>query len=506
MTDETRRNSRKAPANLSGDEFRAAGHRLVDLLADFYDSLPDRPVTSGESPRQVRDALGRGGLPKTGTNAQALLEEVAPLLFAHSLHNGHPRFSAYITSSAAPLGALADLLAAGVNPNIGKWDIAPLASEIEAQTVRWLGELVGFPAGCGGIMVSGGNMANFLGFVAARKAQAGWDIRGEGLYGEPQRLVAYASKEAHTWIEKAADVTGLGTGAIRWIAVDDRQRLRVDALEAAIRADREAGLRPFMVAGTAGSTGTGAIDPLPAIAEVARRENLWFHVDGAYGAPAAALPEAPAELKALSLADSLALDPHKWLYSPLEAACTLVRNPESLTDAFSFHPSYYKLDKRADDGTPGTNFYNLGMQNSRGFRALKVWLSLRHVGRDGVVEMIRDDIALARHLYERVGSQPELEARTHSLSITTFRYRPPGLDSAAPAVRRYLDDLNQQLLDQLQRGGEAFVSNAIVDGDYLLRACIVNFRTTQADMDALVELVLRLGRRLDGELRPAELR
>lgn len=491
--------------NIDHNEFRAAGHALVDQIADFYASLPVRPVTPGESPTQVRELLPGGGLPESGRPAGELLAELAPLLFDHSVQNGHPRFLAYITSSGSPLGALADLLAAAVNSNVGRWDCAPVASEIEGQAVRWLAELIGYPADCGGIMTSGGNLANFLAFVAARKAMAEWDVRKAGLAGGAQPLTAYVSAEAHTWVDKAADVAGLGANAIRWIATDNRQRIRPAALSAQIAADRRDGCLPFLVVGTAGTTGTGAIDPLPELARIAREEKLWFHVDGAYGAPAAALPEAPAELQSLELADSIAIDPHKWLYAPLEAGCTLVRNAAALPEAFSFLPSYYKVVEHRDGETPGINYYNLGMQNSRGFRALKVWLGLRAAGRQGVVAAIRKDIALSQRLHERVREHRELEARTQSLSITTFRYRPAELPSG-PDTAGYLDQLNRRLLDELQNGGGVFLSNAMVDNAFWLRACIVNFRTTAGDIDEIPDIIAKAGRQLDAELRPGGLR
>ncbi|MGI9329673.1 MAG: pyridoxal phosphate-dependent decarboxylase family protein [Gammaproteobacteria bacterium] len=482
------------------EAFRAAGHALVDQIADFYASLPERPVTAGESPAQVRALLPEGGLPATGRPAQELLTEVAPLLFDHSLHNGHPRFLAYITSSASPLGALADLLAASVNPNVGRFDVAPFATAVEQQTVSWLAELVGFPVDCGGIMVSGGNMANFLAFIAARQARTSWDVRHAGLQGDARRLTAYVSAEAHTWVDKAADVGGLGADAIRWVETDTEQRMVPDALRAQIAADRADGRLPFLVVGTAGTTGTGAIDPLPELAAIAKDAGLWFHVDGAYGAPAAALPEAPPALKALSLADSVALDPHKWLYSPLEAACVLVREAETLSAAFSFLPSYYKVDQVKDDEAPVVNFYNLGMQNSRSFRALKVWLGLRNVGRDGIIEMIRSDIALIAELHAHVQAHAEFETRSLSLSITTFRYRPTDLPDDDQTAD-YLNRLNRRLLDELQGAGEAFVSNALIDDAFWLRACVVNFRTTAADMAAIPDIIARLGRQLDNAMR-----
>jgi len=239
---------------------------------------------------------------------------------------------------------------------------------------------------------------------------------------------------------------------------------------------------------------TGAIDPLGEIAAVCRRHNLWFHVDGAYGAPAAVLPEASLDLKALSLADSVAVDPHKWLYAPLEAGCTLVRNPKHLADAFAFHPAYYHF---ADsDGESPTNFHEFSLQNSRGFRALKVWLALKQAGRDGYVKMIRDDIALAEAMYRAAEAHPELEAFTLGLSIATFRYVPAGLTLTGPERETYLNELNSSLITQLQADGEFFVSNAVINGSYVMRACIVNFRTGQADVEAVPEMVVRAGRAL----------
>ena len=364
--------------------------------------------------------------------------------------------------------------------------------------MRWVAELIGYPAACGGIMVSGGNMANMVGFLAARRAKAPWDVRQAGLRAGSGQLLAYVSRETHTWIQKAADLFGLGLDAVRWIDVDDRLRMRVDALEAAIAADRAAGHLPFLVVGTAGSVSTGAIDPLGDIADTCRRHDLWFHVDGAYGAPAAALPEASPDLKALALADSVAVDPHKWLYAPLEAGCTLVRDARHLEDAFSFHPAYYHFTDGGDGQAP-TNFHELGLQNSRGFRALKVWLGLRQAGRDGYVRMIRDDIALAEEMYRAAQAHPELEAFTLGLSIATFRFVPEGLALTGSAREEYLNSLNADLVTRLQAGGEVFVSNAVINGSYVLRACIVNFRTGAADVEALPDIVVRTGRALMGE-------
>ena len=473
-------------------EFRRVGHDLVDRIADLLSTLPNRSVTAGLAPAEVRTLIGETPLPEHGTPASAILDHAARTLIDHSLFNGHPRFWGFITSSPAPIGMLGDLLAAAVNPNGGAYVLSPVATEIERQTVRWVAELLGYATNCGGIMVSGGNMANMVAFLAARRARAPWDVRQEGLGGAPARLVVYASTEAHTWLQKAADLFGLGLTSIRWIETDADQRLKAAELEQAIIDDRKNGRMPFMVIGTAGTVSTGAVDPLVDIAALCRTHDLWFHVDGAYGAPAAVLPEATADLKAISLADSIAVDPHKWLYAPLEAGCTLVRNAQHLHDAFAFHPRYYAF---ADGGSiePPTNFHEYGPQNSRGFRALKVWLALRQVGRAGYERMIHDDIALARAMYDAVSRHPDLEPFTCHLSIATFRYVPPGIDRNAATAQEYLDELNARIVERLQLGGEMFVSNAIIRGRYLLRACIVNFRTTRADIEAVPGIVSRVG-------------
>ena len=493
--------TRRSPIEMSPEEFRSVGHRAIDLVADLLASLPERKVTPAEEPSAVRARLPQGALPSRGRPAAELVEEAAALLADHSLFSGHPRFWGYITSSPAPIGFLADLLAAAVNPNTGAWALSPVATEIEAQTVRWIAELLGYPPGCGGLLVSGGNMANFVCFLAARKARLPGDPRAQGLGGEPAPTV-YVSEETHTWIQKAADLFGHGTDAIRWIPVDRQRRIDLDVLERRISEDRAGGRFPLLAVGTAGTVGVGAIDPLPAMADLCRRHGIWFHVDGAYGAPAAALPEASEDLKGLSAADSIAVDPHKWLYSPLEAGCALVREPGFLRDAFRFEPQYYRFSR--PDEEPRINYHEYGPQNSRGFRALKVWLGLRQVGRDGYVRMIREDIALARALFDSVRKEEELEAATQSLSITTFRFVPKDLRAQADRSRDYLNELNREILDRIQTGGEAFVSNAVVDQKFLLRACIVNFRTTLADIEMLPKLAVRLGRELDARRRSGE--
>ena len=491
---------RHAPLEMDSATFRKLGHRLVDQVAGFLESMPQGPVNHDESPSSVRDALHlNGSLPELGVEPEQLLEQTAKQLFEHSLFNGHPRFFGYITSSPAPIGLLGDFLASALNPNVGAWTLSPAATEIERQTVRWIASLIGYSEDCGGLLLSGGNMANMVCFLAARAAKASWNVRELGVVEDGgRRLRVYASIETHTWIHKAADCSGLGTASIRWIATDKKLRMDVDALRRQIEADIAAGDVPCLVVGTAGSVSTGAVDPLPRIAEVCREYGAWFHVDGAYGGFAACVPDASSDLRGLGEADSVAVDPHKWLYAPLEAGCALVRNPELLRAAFAYHPPYYHFEESA------TNYVDYGPQNSRGFRALKVWLALKQVGAAGYRKMIADDIRLSKTMAQAIGSHQEFQMMTQELSIATFRYVPLDLrDQLQDAsTERYLDALNQELLDRLQRSGEIFVSNAVIDGHYVLRACIVNFHTASADVLAVPDIVARIGRGVDVKLRP----
>ena len=486
--------ARAAALDMTSDEFRSLGHDLVNRIADFLASVRTHPVTRAESPEQVRAALGATRvLPEVGQDPGTLLRDAADLLFEHSLFNGHPRFYGYITSSAAPIGILADLLAAAVNANVGAWKLAPMATEMEAQVIRWLAQFIGYPTDCGGLLLSGGNMANLTCFLAARAAQEGWDVREQGIAGGP-RLCVYASTETHTWIQKAVDLGGLGAKAIHWIG--GRQRMDLVELQTRYRQDIDEGCQPFLVVGSAGTVSTGELDPLPELAAFCREHKLWFHVDGAYGAFSSSVAGAPLELNALHLADSVAVDPHKWLYAPLEAGCALVRNPAALRNAFSYHPPYYNFEVEA------TNYFDLGPQNSRGFRALKIWLALQHAGAAGYREMIQDDMTLARYLYDLAVDHPELEAITNHLSITTLRYVPQELRASlgSEQTEDYLNQLNQRLLADIEKSGEAFVSNAVIAGKYALRFCIVNFRASAGDIQAMPQLVVHLGRQIHAEL------
>ena len=489
--------TRETPIEISKHDFKDIGYQLIDALANYIDTIEERPVTTGESPKQIQDLLGNTSLPEKGTSAATLLSKTTDLLLNHSLLNGHPKFFGYITASAAPIGAFADLLVGAVNPNVGAEILSPVATQIEKQTIQWLAEFIGVSPSWGGIMVSGGNMANFTAFLAARTAKAPNNFKEDGILNSDERLMVYCSKTTHTWIDKAAVLFGLGTKSVRWIKTDSVNKMDIDTLEQTIKNDLKAGHKPFMVVGTAGDVSTGTVDDLKGIASICKTYELWFHIDGAYGIPAAGLPKYKSLFEGIKEADSIALDPHKWLYSPLEAGCTLVKNPKHLTDAFSSHPDYYNFDT---DEEVTQNYYEYGLQNSRGFRALKVWLSLQQVGRNGYIEMIGEDIALAELFFILAGNHPELEAVTHALSITTLRYVPMEYSQNSEAEESYLNKLNETLVNTLQKEGEMFLSNAIVNEKYCLRACIVNFRTSKKDIEEIVEIIVRRGKEVHAKM------
>jgi glutamate/tyrosine decarboxylase-like PLP-dependent enzyme len=346
-------------------------------------------------------------------------------------------------------------------------------------------------------------MANFVALKAARDRTAGWDIRRDGVRDGPP-LAIYESAEAHVVNDRAADMLGLGTAALRHVAVDDSYRMRVDELRDAIKTDRDHGVRPIAVVGSGGTVATGSIDPLREIADVCADERLWFHVDAAYGGPAVLADDLRPQLAGIERADSIAFDPHKWLYTPHSGGCVLVRDVRHLGDSFVVHPTYTRADK--DRTGWGLDLMEHGPQFSRGFWALKVWVSLLAHGWRAYAARISHDAALARYLAARATERPEFEATAPvTLSIACFRYVPPSL-GRGPGREEYLNQLNERLLTEIQLDGRVFCSNAVLNGRFVLRICIVNFRTEAEDLDALLDVASELGARLDAELRPAQLK
>jgi glutamate/tyrosine decarboxylase-like PLP-dependent enzyme len=483
---------------------RELGEAALDLWEELLARLRDLPISRYEGVGPVRDrvALPVPDDPMAPDDLVAHLQEV---VLERSMYPGHPGFMAYISGAGTVPGAAADLVAAAVNQNLGGWRLSPAASEIEHHLTRWFASRFGLPEGAGGILVSGGAMAGFVGLKVARDRKAGWDVRAEGLLGHPP-LVLYASREVHSINERAADMLGLGRDAVRLLPVDDEYRLRVDALREAVARDVEEGRRPFAVVGSAGTVATGAIDPLADIADVCREHGLWFHVDGAYGGPAAMTGALRPLFRGIERADSVAFDPHKWLYTPHSGGCILVRDFDHLSGSFSIseHADYVHEDKERTGS--GMDAMNLGPQFSRGFWAFKVWVSLLAHGWGAYERRIVHDVELTRYLLGLAAEREAFEPMAPApLSIACFRYVPPGL-SHGPGREEYLDVLNERLVTEIQMDGRVYPSNAVLGGRFVLRTCIVNFRTEAEEMEGVLDVAEELGSRLDAELRPAALR
>ncbi|HLW00899.1 MAG TPA: aminotransferase class V-fold PLP-dependent enzyme [Ktedonobacterales bacterium] len=470
----------------STEEIKRFGYQVVDLIADHLTQLPERPVWQ-PYPAEQADALLRTPAPREGQQAEALLEEFASQVAPYPFGNGHPRFYAWVNSPPTVVGIFAEALAAAMNPSCAGGNHA--AVYLEREVLEWFKQMVGFPAEAMGLLVSGGSMATLTALAVARHTR-GDGMRAGGLQQGGPRLVVYRSEQGHSCVQKAVELLGLGSANLRTIPVDAQYRMQVVALEAAIEADLAAGLRPMAVVSSAGTTNTGAIDPLAEIAAICRRHGLWLHVDGAYGAAALLTDEYKASLGALALADSLALDPHKWLSIPYEAGLVLVRDAQAMRDTFSLVPEYLRLDgdARGVQGPPWFSEY--GFMQTRGFLALKVWMSLKYYGLDGYTRAIEHDLHLARHLASRVEASAALElAAPPSLSVVCFRYTP----AALRGDNERLNALNKRVLERVQLGGKAFLAGTTLGERFVLRACILNHRSTRADIDQLVAAVLEAG-------------
>lgn len=480
---------------------RALGERTVELWAGFLGSLPERPVAHRSTEREVREAV-TFPVPEEPLPDEALHEHLRTLV-EHSMYPGHPGFMAYITGAGTVPGAAADLLAAALNQNVGAWRLSPAATEIELHLTRWFAGQFGLPETAGGILVSGGALANFVALKVARDRGAGWAVRTGGVTAGPP-LTMYASDEVHVVSDRAADMLGVGTEALRKIPVDGRYRIRTDLLEAAIEEDLTAGRRPVAVIGTAGTVATGAVDPLQELADICQRRGLWFHVDAAYGGPAVLAEDLRPAFAGIERADSIAFDPHKWLYTPHSGGCVILRDLQHLADSFAVHPTYIHEDKSRTRSGPDLG--EVGPQFSRGFQALKVWVSLIAHGRAAYARRISHDAALARYMGELAEERPDFELMAPvTLSICCFRYVPPDLPMTV--VRdEYLSMLNERLMTEIWLDGRVFVSNAVLGDRFVLRACIVNFRTEAEHVEAVMEVASEIGARLDKELRPNSLR
>jgi len=475
----------KSPFDLPPEEVRRLGYMAADAVAEHRALLESRPVFGkiGGSA-----SLFQGPAPETGVPIDETLAFVREHVLPFPMGNSHPRFYGFINATADPIGVMADGLAAAMNPNCWGGDHA--AIHVEKQVIGWLAESIGLPPETEGILVSGGSMANFTALATARRATTPGNVREDGLAGPDRpRLTVYASDQTHACVDKAVDLLGIGTAQLRKLPSDERFRVRVSDVARAIAEDRAAGFTPAIVVGNAGTVNTGAIDPLAELADLCEREKLWYHVDGAYGALATLSPALKPLFAGIERADSVAADPHKWLYVPYEAGATLVREPGRLGATFRKFPEYLASD--AESPFPGPAWFaERGVELSRGFKALKVWMGWKTHGRRGYAQAIENDVRLARYLSETIDGRPDFERLAETvLSIANFRYRPAGRELTEAA----LDTINRRIVNRLVGEGSFFLAPTILKGRTALRVCIVNFRTREEDLNFLLDESARIG-------------
>ena len=478
---------------LSEEEFRKLGYQAVDMAARYFAELPGRPVFQ-RMEESERQALMNVSMPVAPLSGNEILHFLAEHVLPHPMGNGNPRFFGWVNSPPAMMAAITEILAAAMNPSCAGGDHA--AIYLEHGVIRWLLQLLGLPVEGAGLLVSGGSAASLTALAAARHralGRLGIDVRKQGVCSRHVRLRLYASTQVHTCVQKAVELLGLGSESIRWIDVDQDFRISLDALGRAIHDDRQQEWHPFCIVASAGSVQTGAIDPLDALASLAAEFDLWLHVDGAYGAAAMLDPNCRPLFAGIERADSVALDPHKWFSVPVECGCVLVRDGALLRDAFSLVPPYVRTE-------PGKGIGNLpwfaeyGFQQTRGFRALKLWVTLARAGTLGLERQIARQIALARYLEQRIEASADLQLGSKGkLSIVCFRYVPAELANNEEA----LNALNKTIMERVQAEGTTFVTNTTLNGRFLLRACILHYASTERDIDAMLEAVKDAGRQLD---------
>lgn len=467
---------------------RAEGHRMLDDMLDYIEKIRERPVWQ-TIPDEIRSGF-RQNLPQQPSDLaqihQRFMQEVLP----YAVGNSHPGFMGWVQGGGTPVGMLAEMLAAGLNANLGGRDQMPI--EVEKQVTQWMRELFQFPESASGLFVTGTSIANFIAVLVARTKALGLASRRQGLAASPHKLVAYTSVGAHACVSQAIDMAGIGIDALRLISVDAKFAMNLDELEQRIAADRAAGYTPFLIAGTAGTVDVGAIDDLDALADIAQRHQLWFHIDGAYGALAMLSTSIAPRLKGIERADSIAFDFHKWAQVQYDAGYILVRDGQAHFDTFATPTSYLKRETRgiaAGERWP----CDFGPDLSRGFRALKAWFTIQVYGAEQLGQMIAHTCELAQYLKARVEQEPQLELLAPvNLNIVCFRYRP----LADAHIELSLDDLNRDIVFALHESGIAAPSTTSVNGVLAIRAALVNHRTTRLDLDRMINATLRFGDQL----------
>ncbi len=485
MNKETVLNVEKSLDPEDWSALKELGHRMLDDMFEYLQTVRDRPIWA--KPSNFAVASMNQPLPKLPQDAAEVYGEFFTQVLPFNNNNTHPRFWAWVQGGGTPFGMLADMLASGMNPNVSLGDHMPM--HVESQVIEWSKKMMGFPDSASGLLVSGASIANITALIVARN-HFNKDIKKKGLRAVPAQMIVYGSAETHNCVAKGVEVIGIGSDNFRKVPVDEQYRVRVDELRRMIREDREAGNLPFCIIGNAGTVNTGSTDPLEELAAVAKEENLWYHIDGAFGAIPKILPEFSKQLKGIELADSLSFDYHKWMYVNYEVACVLIRDKNVHREAFSVAVNYLAMHERGLSGGPDS-FTNYGMELSRGFKALKVWMSLKENGILKYAEMVRQNLRQAQYLAELVRQNTTLELLADvPLNIVCYRFNPGGISDSE------LNRINKEILMRLHEEGIAAPSYTLLNGKYAIRAAITNHRSRLEDFDVLVKETVRLGNEL----------
>jgi glutamate/tyrosine decarboxylase-like PLP-dependent enzyme len=490
--------------DMDPDVFRKLGHEVIDAIAEYYRTIRERRIISQSSSKEIEQVFTEE-LPLQGQDPESILDEWQQKVLPHATHLGSPRYFGFVNGSGTMISVLADALATSVNMNAGGWKAGPAATEIERRTIAWIAELIGYPTACGGLFLGGGTIANFSALLTALRNTAAYDTTAEGLQSDRRKgnyTLYMSDHEGHISIVKAMDMLNLGRSHIRRVPSNEDLTMNTHALAQMIEEDRKGGCLPFCVVAQVGSINVGVVDPLEDIARICSEKGLWFHADGACGAVGAMLPEKEHLYRGLEKADSVTLDPHKWLYIPYECGCLLVKDPEKLRRTFSIAAPYLQGVLPSDYN--GLDYFEYGPQMSRGFHALKVWMSLKQYGKEGYQKLLRQNIQCAQYLHQLVGRSADfVPMHNPELFIYSFRFFPAALREQAnhPGLHAYLDKMNQRITDEIMATGFAFIMTSKVRGHVVIRLSICSHRTTLPDIEQVFQRLQQIGARLYEEER-----